>query len=213
MKKIMLLCAAIIAFGMAAYAQLGKPTTTVKDTFYINHTYYSGMKLNRADWPDTMIVEDALKVYVAKSTYTKEELKFTFSGRKYETLCNGKKYEIFFGDDNEYVEIGGYRFYIERKNEPKETMSSSNYALSSRTALSIPAPQYNSNSQGKVVIKVWVDRDGKVIRAEFNPKGSTTSDAKLIQASRDAALKARFNSDINAPEEQVGSLTYLFKVQ
>ncbi len=203
----------LFALGMTANAQLGKPTTTVKDTFYIKHAYYNGKQLNRADWPDTMIVEDALKVFVAKSIYTKGDLKFTFSGRKYEASCNGKNEEIFFGDEDEYVEIGDYRFYINKKKPEKDKRSGLLYTLSGRTIVSMPTPKYHSNYQGTVNIKVWVDRDGKVIRAEYSPKGSNTSNTEMIEAAKEAAFKAHFNPDANAPEEQVGRITYIFKVQ
>ena len=55
----------LFVVAMRANAQLGLPTTTVKDTMVISKVYYNGTELNRADWPDTVVVEDALNVYVA----------------------------------------------------------------------------------------------------------------------------------------------------
>ena len=76
---------------VSANAQLGLPTTTVKDTFDISKAYYNGTELNRADWPDTVIVEDALNVYIANYVYVKGKLKKMHrGGRHYDATCNGK---------------------------------------------------------------------------------------------------------------------------
>ena len=76
----------------------------------------------------------------------------------------------------------------------------------------LPTPDYRSNDQGTVVIRIWVNRDGKVTRTEYEPKGSNTSNGYLIDQARSAALKARFNPDQRAPEEQKGTITYIFKI-
>ena len=87
-----------------------------------------------------------------------------------------------------------------------------NYSLVGRSAVTLPKPVYNSNQQGTVVIQIWVDQNGKVTRAEYQPKGSNTSDGKLVANAKAAALKARFNADPNAVEEQKGTITYIFRM-
>ena len=92
MKKLLLFGIVLSCFAMRANAQLGLPSTSVKDTFDICRAYYNGTELNRADWPDTVIVEDALNVYIANHVYVKGKLKETIkSGRHYDATCNGKK--------------------------------------------------------------------------------------------------------------------------
>ncbi len=86
------------------------------------------------------------------------------------------------------------------------------YSLAGRTAVSLPKPSYDSNVQGTVVISIWVDRQGKVTRAEYQPKGSTTSNGTLVNQAKLAALKARFNASASALEEQKGTITYYFKI-
>lgn len=87
-----------------------------------------------------------------------------------------------------------------------------NYSLAGRSNVTLPRPNYSSNDQGTVVIQIWVDRDGKVTRAEYQPKGSNTSNGYLVSQARAAALRARFNADPNAPDEQKGTITYIFKI-
>lgn len=86
------------------------------------------------------------------------------------------------------------------------------YTLSGRTAVSLPEPAYNSNKQGTVVIAIWVDRQGRVTRAEYQPKGSNTQDGYLVGQAKAAALRARFNASSSASEEQKGTITYIFKI-
>lgn len=75
----------------------------------------------------------------------------------------------------------------------------------------LPQPRYPAgNRGGKVVIRVAVDRSGRVTDAQYEPKGSTTSDNALISAAREAALKARFTE--SAAFLQGGTITYNFRM-
>ncbi len=73
-----------------------------------------------------------------------------------------------------------------------------------------PKPEYNSKSEGKVVVEIRVDRSGNVISASPGKAGTTTNDPVLREAAKAAALKAKFNSDPKAAEVQVGTITYTF---
>ena len=88
-----------------------------------------------------------------------------------------------------------------------------NYSLAGRSGIALPRPEYNSNKQGTVVIQIWVNREGKVVRAEYQPKGSNTSDGTLVSQAIAAARKARFNPDAAAPDEQKGTITYKFEIR
>ena len=85
-----------------------------------------------------------------------------------------------------------------------------NFSLSGRYAKELPKPTNKTQEQGKVVVKIWVDNDGNVINAEPGHKGSTTTDAQLYKMAKRAALKAKFNTKKEAPEEQTGTITYIF---
>jgi TonB family protein len=67
------------------------------------------------------------------------------------------------------------------------------------------------NRGGKVVVRVAVDRDGKVTAATYEPKGSTTSDSSLVEAAIEAAKRARFTE--SAAFVQGGTITYIFKLK
>ena len=70
-------------------------------------------------------------------------------------------------------------------------------------------PEYNSNAEGKIVVEVWVDAEGKVISTSI-AKGSTISDKTLHNAALMAASKAKFTKGEAA--KQQGTITYFFKI-
>jgi outer membrane biosynthesis protein TonB len=74
-------------------------------------------------------------------------------------------------------------------------------------------PQINDRSQktGRVVISVCVDKSGKVIKADYTQKGSTTTDSDLKDIARKAALQFKFT--LSEIEEQCGTITVDFKVR
>ncbi len=83
------------------------------------------------------------------------------------------------------------------------------YDLAGRSPRSKPKPTYDcGNEAGVVRVKVWVNRQGKVVRAEYELKGSTTSNTCLVNSAKAAALKTTWSGDNNARQEQVGHITY-----
>lgn len=86
------------------------------------------------------------------------------------------------------------------------------YSLAGRSAVTLPSPSYNSNQQGKIVVKIWVDQQGRVTRVEAPAQGSTISTGAMVEQAKNAAKRARFNPSSTAPEQQVGTITYIFKI-
>ena len=76
----------------------------------------------------------------------------------------------------------------------------------------LPRPEYVGQSEGTVVIEITVDKEGRVIQAQFRLRGSTTSDESLVAAARTAALQARFDRKPDAPVQN-GTITYIFRLQ
>ena len=87
------------------------------------------------------------------------------------------------------------------------------FSLEGRDAVALPWPKSESNKQGKIVVKIWVDRNGNVTNVEAPLKGSTIIDAGMVNRAKQAAMKAKFSKSSNAVENQVGTITYVFRVQ
>ncbi len=84
------------------------------------------------------------------------------------------------------------------------------YSLGGRGAKILPKPTYDSPEQGKVVVSIWVNRQGVVVRAVDGAKGTNISDLNLRKMAREAAMRAKFSEDPAAAELQKGTITYNF---
>ena len=84
------------------------------------------------------------------------------------------------------------------------------FSLSGRSATHLPKPEYLPREQGRVVVTIWVDKNGTVVRASAGARGTTTADPQLRRAAEEAAHRARFSQNPNAPDEQTGTITYTF---
>ncbi len=84
------------------------------------------------------------------------------------------------------------------------------WSLTGREANYLHVPDYTTQATGRVVVSITVNRQGQVIRATAGARGSTTTDEDLCRLAEDAARRARFDLQANAPEEQTGTITYNF---
>lgn len=84
------------------------------------------------------------------------------------------------------------------------------YDLAGRGVQRLPLPEYNYQGEGRVVVEVSVDRSGKVTQAVAGIRGSNTLDEYLLKVAREAALKAQFDANPDAPVIQKGTITYNF---
>lgn len=84
------------------------------------------------------------------------------------------------------------------------------FSLSGRTLMSLVKPNYDSEEEGIVVVRIWVSRSGAVTRVRAGVKGTTTLDENLWKTAEQAALRSSFVPKENAPEEQVGTISYRF---
>jgi hypothetical protein len=83
--------------------------------------------------------------------------------------------------------------------------------LSGRKILNPPCPVNDSKEEGVVVVIITVNKDGKVIEADPNGRGTNTSSSVLKSKARQAALCAVFSSSANGQDEQTGSVTFKFE--
>ena len=86
------------------------------------------------------------------------------------------------------------------------------YSLGNRKAISKPAPKYTCNEEGKVVVEVSVDRNGRTTNAIAGIKGTTNTARCLLDQARIAAMNTRWDASSDAPEKQVGKIVYNFNL-
>ena len=81
------------------------------------------------------------------------------------------------------------------------------------TVGNIPRPVYNVQESGIVVVNIWVDNYGNVVKAVPGGDGTTVLDKTLSAAARKAALETHFNMSADAPAMQEGTITYYFNLK
>jgi TonB family protein len=87
------------------------------------------------------------------------------------------------------------------------------FKLENRNEIYLSIPVYKCEGSGTVVLNITVNPKGEVIDASVDNKTST-EDECFSEAAQKAALKSRFNSDLQkAPARQKGTITYIFVAQ
>ncbi len=85
------------------------------------------------------------------------------------------------------------------------------YELGDRKAITKPKPNYACNETGLVVIRVWVNSEGKTYKAELDLKSTTDTSPCLVREAKAAALKTRWLANEDAEPVQIGSIRYNFR--
>lgn len=88
----------------------------------------------------------------------------------------------------------------------------SGYGLNGRNKTTNQKFTQDCNEEGRVVVKIEVDRQGKVVNAVPGVKGSTNTAACLLTPAKKTALSYRFNSDSKAPNRQIGFIVINFSL-
>ena len=86
------------------------------------------------------------------------------------------------------------------------------YDLGGRGAKSLHRPDDDFSEEGKIVVDIWVNRAGQVVRAEVATKGTDIINSAMRQKAVQAAKRSTFAADSDAPEEQHGTITYTFVI-
>ena len=86
------------------------------------------------------------------------------------------------------------------------------YDLEGRKAVHLPIPAYKGYGGGDVAVAIYVNRSGKVIKAQVIESASS-KDKSLWSWAVKAAERSRFNRSDSAPDPQKGSIVYRFIAQ
>jgi hypothetical protein len=95
-----------------------------------------------------------------------------------------------------------------QQNEGVNTKSTISFSLVNRKKIYIPIPVYLCEVDGKIVVNITVDSNGKVIDTYINTS-STSSNECLIEHALQYAKDSRFSADVSK-NTQLGSITFSF---
>src|SRR5690606_4491505 len=119
------------------------------------------------------------------------------------------------GDDNRAGDKGspdGDPYATSYYGSPGSGSGTGGYGLNGRSLVTPGKVPQECNEQGRVVVKIVVDRNGKVINATPGVKGTTNTNPCLLKPAQKTALMHRWNLDANAPAQQTGFVVVNFKL-
>lgn len=95
-----------------------------------------------------------------------------------------------------------------QQSDGNNSKSSISFSLVNRNKVHIPIPIYLCEVDGKIVVNINVDANGKVTDTYLNTS-STSDNACLIEHALQYAKQSKFSADVSK-ENQVGSITFYF---
>ena len=119
------------------------------------------------------------------------------------------------GDDNKAGDKGrpdGDPYATSYYGSPGSGSGTGGYGLNGRSLVNKGKVQQECNESGIVVVKIVVDRNGKVISAEPGVRGTTNNNPCLLAPAKKTAFMHKWNLDSNAPSQQVGFVVVNFKL-
>jgi len=173
--------------------------------------------------------EDAIKREKAKAAKIAQQKKAAEEKARREQEAKKKKLDEMMGglnksdgsasgsegDDNRPGDKGqpdGDPYATSYYGSPGSGNGTGGYGLNGRSLSTKGKVQQDCNEEGRVVVKIVVDRNGKVVSATPGVKGTTNNAACLLKPAKETAFKHRWNSDSKAPSQQVGFVVVNFKL-
>lgn len=86
------------------------------------------------------------------------------------------------------------------------------YGLSGRNLSGFQAYKQDCDEEGTVVVRILVDKNGRVIEADPGIKGTTNNASCLLEPAKRTALSYRWDPDADAPDRQIGFVVIHFKL-
>ncbi len=119
------------------------------------------------------------------------------------------------GDDTKSGDKGspvGNPYATSYYGAPGNGNGTGGYGLNGRSLVSKGKVQQECNEDGRVVVRIVVDKNGKVIKATPGVKGTTNNAPCLLEPARKTAFLHKWNLDAKAPTQQIGFVVVNFKL-
>ena len=119
------------------------------------------------------------------------------------------------GDDNRSGDKGqpdGNPYATSYYGAPGSGSGGGGYGLNGRSLVSKGKVQQECNEDGRVVVRIVVDKNGRVIKATPGVKGTTNNAPCLLEPAKKTAMLHKWNLDSKAPAQQIGFVVVNFKL-
>ncbi len=173
--------------------------------------------------------EDAIKAEKAKAAKLAQQKRDAEEKARLEQEAKKKKLDELMGglnksdgtasgsegDDNKAGDKGspdGDPYATSYYGSPGSGSGTGGYGLNGRSLVNKGKVPQECNESGRVVVKIVVDRNGKVTSATPGVRGTTNNNPCLLEPARKTAFMHKWNLDSNAPSQQVGFVVVNFKL-
>lgn len=156
---------------------------------------------------ETEEVEEIVEEVVEEKPVVNQRALFQVNKKKQETPSEGSSNEVVGeqGSPNGLKDIERYAGHGGSGDGPS-------YDLGGRGAKSISSPSKDISEEATIVVDIWVDKEGRVQRAEIG-KGTTTTNSDMRASALQAARNSVFVKDDKAADLQKGTITYNFIIR
>lgn len=156
---------------------------------------------------ETEEVEEVVEEVVEEKPVVNQRALFQVNKKKQETPSEGSSNEVVGeqGSPNGLKDIERYVGHGGSGDGPS-------YDLGGRGAKSISSPSKDISEEATIVVDIWVDKEGRVQRAEIG-KGTTTTNSDMRASALQAARNSVFVKDDKAADLQKGTITYNFIIR
>jgi outer membrane biosynthesis protein TonB len=144
------------------------------------------------------------------SKSTTDALSSIINGPKNDGTATGSE-----GDDKRAGDKGqpdGDPYATSYYGSPGSGSGTGGFGLNGRSLASQGKVVQECNEEGRVVVRIEVDRNGAVVSAEPGVRGTTNNNECLLGPARRTALMHKWNPDPKAPIKQVGFVVVNFKL-
>lgn len=156
---------------------------------------------------ETEEVEEIVEEVVEEKPVVNQRALFQVNKKKQEMPSEGSSNEVVGeqGSPNGLKDIERYVGHGGSGDGPS-------YDLGGRGAKSISSPSKDISEEATIVVDIWVDKEGRVQRAEIG-KGTTTTNSDMRASALQAARNSVFVKDEKAADLQKGTITYNFIIR
>ncbi|MFS4448963.1 energy transducer TonB [Maribacter sp. 2307UL18-2] len=119
------------------------------------------------------------------------------------------------GDDDragDKGQPGGDPYATSYYGSPGSGSGTGGYGLNGRSLVNKGKVKQECNEEGRVVVKIIVDKNGRVVSATPGVKGTTNNSPCLLDPAKKTAFLHKWNLDSNAPSQQIGFVVVNFKL-
>lgn len=203
-KHLLLLAALMLPLlGVSAQDIYGIWTPVENSAYELNISRYGTFKSSEDSSEDSYLfaLKDGIVTLRTDGGFKRGEMRVVVTGEG-----DSRTLEIY--DNTRYAG----RYVVKKAADSERQITcGAGFSLAGRTAQALPSPVSSNDKEGKVVVKIWVDREGNVTQVSAPEKGSTLTDQAYVNQSKTAAMQTKFSANANAPEPQTGTITYVFR--